>query len=231
MDLTLARIGRTALDLLYPPRCVLCGHGGDFICASCREKLPRAAGSRCDACWLPGVDYCYKCAERPLALERLRSAFRYEDDVKRLIHAIKFRHQSCLAEPLAIEMEPLLSQADPDAGLLVPVPMLGWRQRQRGFNQAQLLAKRLGAMSGLPVVEALSRRHNNGTQVGSPTAAERWRRVEGAFAVRQPGAIAGERIILIDDVATTGATLDACARALLDAGALAVSAVTFGRED
>jgi ComF family protein len=228
---TLTRLGRVALDLLYPPRCVLCGKSGPFVCSSCRDELPRATGARCDACWLPATGFCHRCAERPLAFERLRSACRYEGDARRLVHSFKFGGQTCLAEALALEMRPLLDQADANAEVLAPVPMPGGRQRQRGFNHAQLLAKSLSAITGLPVADALSRRRDNGTQVGSRTATERWQRVQGVFAVRDTPAVEGRRVLLVDDVATTGATLDACARSLLDAGASAVSAVTFGRED
>jgi ComF family protein len=231
MQATLARLGRTALDLLYPPRCVLCGAGGSFLCTRCLDGLPRATGPRCDACWLPAAGFCYRCAERPLALERLRSIFCYEGPVRRLVHAFKFGGQTCLAEPMAVELLPLLEQADPATDLLVPVAMPRMRERQRGFNQSQLLARHLGKVAGLPVVDALSRQRDNGTQVSSLNAAERWRRVHGAFSVRDDAAIAGRRLVLIDDIATTGATLDACARALLGAGAASVSAVTLARED
>ena len=231
MTLTITGIGRAALDLFYPPRCVLCGAGGPFICTKCRDGLPRADGLRCDACWLPKVDYCFTCAERPLAFDRLRSVCRYEGQARSLVHKLKFGYQSCLAEPLAAEMQPLLAAADPDADLLVPVPMPGRRERERGFNQSHLLAKHIATRAGLPVVQALSRSRDSGTQVSSSTAEERWRRVRGAFAIKQLDAIANRRIVLIDDVATTGATLDACARVLLDAGASSVSALTFARED
>ena len=228
---SLSRLGRVALDLLYPPRCVLCGKSGSFVCLGCRDALPRATGDRCDACWLPWTGFCSRCAERPLAFERLRSACRYQGDARRLVHSFKFGGQTCLAEALALEMRPLLDEADANAEVLVPVPMPVGRRRQRGFNQAHLLAKSLGGAAGLPVADALLRRRDNGTQVGSRTAAERRQRVQGAFAVRDTAAVQGRRVLLVDDVATTGATLDACARTLLEAGASVVSAVTFGRED
>ena len=128
-------------------------------------------------------------------------------------------------------MQPLVAEADLRAELLTPVPIAGRRQRERGYNQAGLLARDLGALSGLPVIDALTRRRFDGPQAGAATADQRWRRVQGSFAVRRPEAVRGRRVLLVDDVATTGATLDACARELLAAGAESVSAITFGRED
>lgn len=233
MNLTLTRIGRVALDLLYPPRCVLCSQGGEFVCVACLATLPRADGARCDACWLaiePSRE-CRRCAERPPVLSHLRSVWRYEGDVRRLVHAFKFSGHSCLAEPLAAEMLPLIEDMGLVAGVLVPVPLSGRRQRQRGFNQAALLARALGKHLEEPAVETLARRRFAGAQARTVSAEERRRNVEGAFEIRLPGIVNGRHVLLIDDVATTGATLDACARVLLNAGAAAVSALTLARED
>jgi ComF family protein len=231
MNLTLERLGRTVLDLLYPPSCVLCGRGGAFICQTCLSAAPRADGLRCDRCWLPlrGAD-CARCAERPLALSRLRSVFRYEGDVQRLVHDFKFSGYSCLAEPLADEMAMLLQSSGLAPDVIVPVPLTGSRRRERGFNQAALLTKRIAKACDARVEEALARRQFRSPQ-RALTAAERWRNVEGAFSVALPDAVDGRRVLLIDDVATTGATLDACARVLLEAGASAVDGLTLARED
>jgi ComF family protein len=105
------------------------------------------------------------------------------------------------------------------------------RRRTRGYNQASLMAQELGRALDLPVVDALTRRRFPGAQASSATAVERWRNVSGAFSVARPEAVAGKRVLLIDDVATTGATLDACAQELLAAGAASVSGLTLARED
>src|SRR5204862_7640393 len=117
------------------------------------------------------------------------------------------------------------------ADLIIPVPLSGRNQRDRGYNQAALLARHIGAYVGLPVAEVLRRPHAARPQSLTQDAAARRRNVEGAFALRRSASIDGHRVLLIDDVATTGATLDACARVLRSAGAKRVAALTFARED
>jgi ComF family protein len=229
----LATLGRAALDLLYPPRCALCGRGGTLLCDACLGQLPKAIGARCDVCWLPLRDgrACRTCAEHPVMLERLRSAFRYEGDVRRLVHAFKFGGQSSLGPSLAGPLIAAYETQGLDAEVIVPVPLTGLGGRLRGYNQAALLARELSEAVGIPCVQALARRRSVRQQARSSSAEERRLNVVGAFAVRLPEAVAGKRVLLIDDVATTGATLDACARALLQAGASSISGLTLARED
>jgi len=111
------------------------------------------------------------------------------------------------------------------------VPLSGRNHRNRGYNQADLLARQLGRFLGLPVAEVLRRPHAARPQSLTQDAAARRKNVEGAFSLRRGVNVEGERVLLVDDVATTGATLDACARALRLAGAKGVAAVTFARED
>jgi ComF family protein len=119
----------------------------------------------------------------------------------------------------------------PEADVIVPVPLSGWRRRTRGYNQSEALARALARELGLPLApRALSRRKHAPPQARSATAEERRRNVEGAFAARAEP-VAGRRVLLLDDVTTTGATLRACAAALKEAGARSVYAVAFARED
>jgi ComF family protein len=174
---------------------------------------------------------CQACAEHPLALRHLRSAFRYEGDVRKLVHAFKFGGQSALAPSLGALLTDAYVANRLEAAVIVPVPLTGVRRRVRGYNQAVMLARELGRTLDLPVAEALRRRRFAGAQASSATAEERRRNVAGAFGVLRPDAIADRRVLLIDDVATTGATLDACTRELLAAGAALVSGLTLARED
>lgn len=228
----LARLGGVALDLLYPPRCALCEKHGSFICDACLDSLPRAEGRRCDVCWLPlPGPACAACAEHPTALTRLRSVYRYEDGVRSLVHAFKFRGQSSLGKPLAAELARCYADHGLAADVIVPVPLAVARKRGRGYNQASLLAREVSRQTGAPAAEALRRWGNATPQAQSATAEERRLNVVGAFEVGRPGDVAGRRVLLIDDVATTGATLNACAVELLNAGAAEVIGLTLARED
>jgi competence protein ComFC len=230
---TLAGIGRGVLDLIYPPRCVLCGDGGSFLCDTCRGRLPRAGGLRCNRCWLPlrMRAGCYACAERELSLDRLRSVFRYEGEVRRLVHAFKFAGHSSLAPVLARQMLECYRNAGLEAGVVVPVPLKAVRRRRRGFNQALLLARELSKSLELPCIEALRRQGSASQQAQSLSAEERRRNVIGAFVPNRPGEVAGRIVLLVDDVATTGAMLSACAYELRREGAAAVLGLTLARED
>ena len=226
-------IGQAALDLLYPPRCVLCERHGSFLCEACAGKLPPASGSRCDRCWLPLAtgSICRHCDAYPLSLTHLRSVFRYEGEVRRLVHAFKFRGYSSLAPALARLLAQCYAESGLEADVIVPVPLTGRRRRERGFNQALLLANHLRRELGLPVAEALRRRRMVAAQAGSATAEQRRNNVLGAFELSGAARMEGLQALLVDDVATTGATLSACGELLLQAGAAGVSGLTLARED
>ena len=225
-------LGRFVLDFVYPPRCMICGTGGSFVCQSCEGRLPRADGRRCSKCWAPvtrGV--CAACEESPPDLSSLRSCYVYDGEVRRLVHAFKFKEQTSLVEDLGRMMAESLPQDDLDSDILVPVPLTGLKQRYRGYNQARMLANQIGKLSGIAVDDLLDRRGNSGPQSQAGRATERRKNVTDAFRLRKGRQVSSRSILLVDDVATTGATLNACARVLLDGGAQRVSAITLARED
>lgn len=229
---TLSRIGNLALDLLYPPRCALCDEPGTFLCDACLASLPRAAGDRCDVCWLPvRSGFCPGCNEHPPAFSSLRSVWRYEGEARKLVHAFKFGGQTSLCRPLAAQLARAYQEHLLEADVLMPVPLTGGRRRTRGYNQAGLLAREVSRVTAVPHSEALRRRGGATPQANSASAEERRRNVVGVFEVSRPAAVEGRRVLLIDDVATTGATLNACATTLLDVGASDVSCLTLARED
>jgi ComF family protein len=163
-------------------------------------------------------------------LSGLRAPFTYKEGARRLVLAFKFHGLSALAPVLAEPMAGLAAELDAAADAVVPVPLTGWRERARGFNQARLLAREVGRRLETPVAEPLRRVHSRRLQSES-TREQRFHNVVGAFALRAGVSVAGQRLILVDDVATTCATVDACARVLLEAGAAEVAALTFARED
>jgi ComF family protein len=229
----LSKAYRAALDMLFPPRCVGCGSFESFLCRRCEEALPAANPPRCAVCWRPyrGSGPCPKCQRQRPAFAGLRSPYVFRDTIRELVHALKYDHQSALALPAASLLSRYLMRENLTADILMPVPLHPRRERTRGYNQSALLARGLGRLVGLPVEErALTRERNTPSQAERASAGERRLNVEGAFRYR--GAeLRGHRVLLIDDVATTGATLDACARVLRLSGAASVWALTLARED
>lgn len=225
------RASRLVLDLLFPPQCALCGSAGFLLCAECTDALVPADGRRCPSCWMPLTRgaACQHCTERQPAFLSIRAAFVMEAGARRLAHELKYEGMTALAEPMATLMA---SQIDAEvADLVVPVPLHRSRERSRGYNQAALIAKHLASSSGL-MFDARAMRRTRPTTPLAKTMRREERRaiVEGAFTAEAPR-VPDRRVLLIDDVVTTGATLDVCAEALLAAGATDVRCLTWARAD
>lgn len=161
----------------------------------------------------------------PRAIDRARAIGQYEGALRAILHALKYEGRRSLARPLGAMMRHRGADVLAGAACVVPVPLHASRRRHRGFNQAADLARRLE----MPVVHALRRTRATPTQTGLP-AAQRHRNMRDAFApTRAAIAIRGSIVVIVDDVSTTGATLDACARVLKTAGAIEVRALTAAR--
>lgn len=228
------------LDLVFPPRCAGCGAAGSVLCAGCLGRMHAPETLVCAGCHQPlarataSMDdgLCARCQARgDVPLAGLRVAARYDDPVRAAVLALKYRGQRRMAGPLG----DLLAQAGEaigrQAALVAPVPLHATRQARRGFNQAELLARRYAARLGLPVrADLLTRVRATPPQVGL-NARERQANVAGAFAAtRVAAAVVGERVVvLVDDVCTTGATLAATATALRAAGASAIWGLTVAQ--
>ena len=226
-----ATIWSRALDIVFPPRCVGCREFGAFICDACMTEAPRAEGERCERCWTPGrTEACRACYQHPPAFRATRSVFVFTGTARAAVLALKFGGVSALAPTMAAPMNEALDRWSPPVDLVVPVPLGGLRARTRGYNQARLLAREVARLSGLPFEPScVRRRTNTPAQSQQPDADARRKNIDNAF---EPGRKRPSgRVLLIDDVTTTGSTLDACARALLDGGAKDVYCLTFARED
>jgi len=224
---------RRTLDLVFPPRCVGCRSFGSFLCSHCLATMPRAQPPRCPVCWdrCEGGEVCFRCLRERPAFEAARFPLIYQGAAREAVHALKYQGVSAVAEVMARAMADCLEEWAPQAAALVPVPLTGGRRRSRGYNQSEMLARELSRLSGLPVATGvLVRRRGAPPQARAVDETARRANVADAFAVRRRGRLAGP-LLLVDDVMTSGATLDACARTLRRAGHGPVYALTFARED
>lgn len=229
------------LDVILPPICHICRSfipdaGELHICPACRERLPLVTSPLCPVCGIPFIGAgsnhrCGACLARPPHFDAAVARFLYEGAIRNMIHSFKYNQQTHLRYPLALlaleGMNGIMTDHDPH--LIVPVPLHRSRLRQRGFNQAVLLGKVLSRRLSIPLLpDTLARSRPTEPQI-KLSAAERRLNVKGAFTVNRPGSVAGKRILLLDDVMTTGSTMDECAKELKNAGAEAVIAVTIAR--
>jgi len=230
-QLSLQKVKASLLDILLPLRCVGCGREGSLICPSCSESLPRVRLPLCLRCGMTVNEgnLCPACLSHPLSINGIRSAFLFQGTARQAILQFKYRQLKAMAAPLAQLLAEYLHSHPMIVEILVPVPLHPKRLRQRGYNQASLLAEELSKLIGLPMEEdALIRVQDVAPQARTKSAAERRQNVRHAFSCNIN--IAGKQILLIDDVSTTGATLDACAIALKTAGASSVWGLTVARE-
>jgi ComF family protein len=221
-------------EFLFPSRCLGCDRRGVVLCADCLPTVPWQGPFVCPRCARASRlgALCRRClAGREPLLTSVRAACRFEGVIRTAIHRLKYRRASFLAPFLARLLAEALVRRPLEVDLLVPVPLDPARQRERGFNQAALIALELSRCADYPAptLDLLRRVPHRRPQVGLQ-AAERRRNVLGAFHCPDPEAVAGRRLLLIDDVMTTGATLEACAAALRSAGAAQVLAAVVARE-
>lgn len=217
----------SVLSVLYPARCAGCRRSGDWLCADCLRQCVPFGGARCKRCGSAETGFgCANCRDNIRSLDGLHAAFEYTGPVRQLVHAFKYRNMSGAAEWIAAQMLPPDFAGSGEADLLVPVPMHPSRQRNRGYNQAAALCAAIHERSGIPMMAALQRKQLREAQARL-SAEQRWINVRGAFA---PGtAVVHGRVLLIDDVCTTGATLEECAQVLKHMGAARVTGLVFAR--
>lgn len=235
------KLGNALLDLALPPRCHLCrsfipAAGPLHLCPACYDGLPFIAPPCCSICGQPldsagGNHPCGDCLLHPPPWEAAQAALVYDGGCRELIHAFKYRQRFHLRRPLALLTAQRLAAfaAASNADLLAPVPLHPRRLRQRGFNQSLLLAEILEKTWQLPLQRQLLERTRYTTSQTELSAEQRATNLRDAFAVSAPEHSNGKRVLLVDDVFTTGVTLAECSRCLLQAGAAAVLCVTVAR--
>jgi ComF family protein len=227
------------LDLIFPPRCVACGAHGAVLCIACRESIQPPRPPRCPRCCgpLPSAHArCPHCADShgPHNLDRMIVASIYEGAVRKAIIALKYNGQRRAATPLGDLIAAAVRASDESLDIIVPVPLHASRRRARGYNQAELLARRCAHLLGVPCSpDALVRARATPPQVGL-SLPERRRNIAGAFVLgdgARAAALAGRRVAVLDDVTTTGSTLEAAATALRAAGPAAIIGVAVAHPE
>lgn len=208
------------IELLYPRTCPFCGKvNRSGICEECKEKLPYIREPRCKKCGKPvrgdTEEYCHDCRKRPHNYEQGRSLWLHQTPVMESIYQFKYDHKKVYAEAYAKEMvrcfEALIREWNID--LIVPVPLHKKRRRKRGYNQAELIAGKLGEMLAIPVDSELLVRVKNTKPQKQLNDRERHRNLKHAFQVTKRS-VCAENILLIDDIYTTGNTIDYAAEML-----------------
>ncbi len=252
-------LGEYLLELVFPTSCAGCGeYGGELVCGDCRDRLALLQGPRCRRCARPTfyeVDVCAECLLRRPAFDGAYAAGLYRDPLRAIIHRLKYRNGRRLVPYLADLMGEALRQGAPASGatqaacaaggdmyawraqtaaegafdVVTFVPMHRRKQKERGYNQAELLAKEVARGLGLEAAPLLRRTRSGAAQTGLALRARR-ENVRGAFEAREEGLSGRTHVLLVDDVMTSGFTLSECARSLKRAGAGRVTCCVLARD-
>lgn len=236
----LRHAGGAFLSLVYPPHCAMCAgtpEPGTHLCATCKNAARRIRPPFCGVCSQPfdgaidGDFACANCGQRRFHFECAVTCYRSCGVVRELVHRFKYHREFHLRHPLADWLaesleDPRIARRRFD--FFVPVPLHATRRREREFNQAQVLADLLSRRTGVPLLDCLRRVRHTTTQTRFDRA-ERMENLLNAFQLRKNAVVQGKHLVLVDDVLTTGSTVDECARVLKIAGAESVRVVTVAR--
>lgn len=236
----LSTLGREALQIVLPSWCVVCARELPWrdrvasCCTPCWSSLPRVTASRCRSCALPapgpvaGPFLCIECAADPLPVEWCDTWGEYRGGLAKLLHALKFERHDFLGDALASLLEETLrTRGDIAFDAIVAVPMSRKRERRRGYNQAELLARALAHRVGIPYSASILRAAADRSTQSALSRPERSANVRSAFLATAEAS--GAAILIVDDICTTGETLRACAAALQKAGAARVCAIAVAK--
>jgi ComF family protein len=222
---------RRVCEALFPARCLGCDRRGTTLCPECRAALPYLSAGVCARCAarLGPRGACRGCRQLSPALSVIRAGFAYEGAARTAVLTLKFKSGRYLAPLMGELLREQLALRPLQADVVVPVPLAARRMHQRGYNQALLLAEQIApAVRGTVVPEALGRLERPAQR--TLPATERLHNLLGSITCQEPAAVVNRRVLLVDDVVTTGATLSACAQTLAEAGARRVSALAFARD-
>jgi len=227
---TVRGLTRSALDLLFPLHCLGCRKEGAILCPECVGGLKRLEQPYCDTCAEPNANgNCQSCLEHPSEIDGVRAPYLFEGPTRDAVHRLKYNGWKVAAPVLGGLLADYLKAHRLPGEILVPVPLHPRRLRSRGYNQSHLLAKETGNLLAMPMREdLLTRAKDSPPQVEARSREQRRANVAGIF--ESASEVEGMSILLVDDVATTGSTLSACAASLKDAGAASVWGLVLARD-
>lgn len=218
------------IDLIYPPRCIICGKIGFRCCPQCWEKRKLYSSGICEQCGRPitTTGLCGQCKTEPSPLMKIRSLGEYTGVLQVFITAMKYERNIGLAELILPDLFHIYDLAHYQIDMVVPVPLSKKRERERGYNQVAVWGRLFALQINHEFIPAaLQRIHDTRSQV-SLSSEQRWENVRDAFSANA-SLVRGKNVLLLDDVITTGATLSECTKAILQKGAQSVSALTIAR--
>jgi len=226
----------TALDIVYPKglECIICNQkisevSEKGLCKWCEDTLPIIKNPFCDRCGKPKVDQaqvCAECSDLDLYFDQAVSLFEYTASVQRLIYRFKYRGEQYLSEALGLLLSGKLKETSWKYDIIIPVPLHIKRFRNRGYNQAHLLAKTIASVFDKPVLSDVVFRTKETLVQAGLGRQERFVNLTGAFQTKNRDKIKDKSIVLIDDIYTTGSTVNECSRVLLESGARQVFVLT-----
>ncbi len=226
------------LELVYPEKhvCFLCGYQdlsihNEHLCASCQQKMIKLEQPLCHICSKPlaeAIGVCRECVQMPKEFERAIAVYSYEGTIKQTISDFKYHGKSYLYKIFSWQMVELLKKENlTDFDQIVPVPLHSYKEVKRGYNQSKLLARDISSNLGMPMVELVKRTKKTKPQNKLATY-ERWHNMTGAIDIKKSKKV-GKKILLVDDIYTTGATMNACAKVLKREGASIVIGISIAR--
>ncbi|MGB8251687.1 MAG: ComF family protein [Anaerolineaceae bacterium] len=220
-----------AVDWVYPPVCISCGKSGERWCSSCQALVERVGVKYCSKCGkrnFKGI-LCQECKNHNPVYTALRSYGLYKDPMRQAILRVKYHRDLGLGEILADLLRQLLEEQGWQLDLVIPVPLSPAKLRERGYNQVELFARPLAWTLGLPYHDQILQRTREDTSQVNLSAEDRRKNVMKAFEVSDPHCLCGKRVLLVDDVATTGSTAEVCAGVMLKGGANSIYVATLAR--
>ncbi len=229
MQQHLSRIAGAFLDLVFPLSCIVCQREGRYVCEGCIAQLPRLEAPYCARCARPGSGTpCSWCQAIGPAFDGITTPYLFTGPVREAVHSLKYRGVRAAAPAIAKLMASALTSDSTDADVLIPVPLHPRRERKRGYNQSALLAAEVSSLTDIPFSDdAMRRVRDTPPQVSMKSAEDRMRNIRGAFEC--VGDVEGKRVLLVDDVVTTGSTMSTCSGPLKGAGAASVWGLALAR--